>query len=42
LLLNALGGVQAAGLKGAVGFRCVAPDRMPSVGAMPDVDAARA
>ena len=31
----------AAALEGAVGFRCVAPDRLPLVGAMPDVDAAR-
>jgi len=30
-----------ATLEGAVGFRCVAPDRMPLVGALPDVDAAR-
>jgi tRNA 5-methylaminomethyl-2-thiouridine biosynthesis bifunctional protein len=34
--------LDASNLKGAVGFRCVAPDRMPLVGAMPDVDAARA
>ena len=33
--------LDAAKLDGAVGFRCVAPDRMPLVGAMPDVDAAR-
>ena len=28
-------------LEGAVGFRCVAPDHMPLVGALPDVEAAR-
>jgi tRNA 5-methylaminomethyl-2-thiouridine biosynthesis bifunctional protein len=33
--------LNAAALAGAVGFRCVAPDRMPLVGAMPDVAAAR-
>jgi len=32
----------AASLDGAVGFRCVAPDRLPLVGALPDVDQARA
>ncbi len=32
----------AAQLDGAVGFRCVAPDHLPLVGAMPDVDEARA
>lgn len=42
LLPDALKQVNAATLEGAVGFRCVAPDRMPLVGAMPDVDAARA
>lgn len=31
----------AAKLDGAVGFRCAAPDHLPLVGAMPDVDAAR-
>ena len=30
-----------AGLDGAVGFRCMAPDHMPLVGAVPDVAAAR-
>lgn len=29
-----------APLRGRVGFRCVAPDRLPLVGALPDVDAA--
>ena len=42
LLPDGLRGVNAAELEGAVGFRCVAPDRMPLVGAMPDVAAARA
>jgi tRNA 5-methylaminomethyl-2-thiouridine biosynthesis bifunctional protein len=41
LLPDALVAADAAKLDGAVGFRCVAPDRMPLVGAMPDVDAAR-
>lgn len=31
----------AATLDGAVGFRCAAPDHLPLVGAMPDVDAVR-
>jgi tRNA 5-methylaminomethyl-2-thiouridine biosynthesis bifunctional protein len=31
----------AARLEGAVGFRCAAPDHLPLVGAMPDVEAAR-
>ncbi|WP_343586100.1 FAD-dependent 5-carboxymethylaminomethyl-2-thiouridine(34) oxidoreductase MnmC [Herbaspirillum sp.] len=33
---------QAANLPGRVGFRCIAPDRLPLVGALPDVDAAAA
>ena len=33
--------VDAAELDGAVGFRCAAPDHLPLVGAMPDVNAAR-
>jgi len=33
--------VDPANLEGAVGFRCAAPDHLPLVGAMPDVDAAR-
>ena len=32
----------AAALEGAVGFRCAAPDHLPLIGAVPDVDAARA
>jgi tRNA 5-methylaminomethyl-2-thiouridine biosynthesis bifunctional protein len=42
LLPDAPHAADAATLEGAVGFRCVAPDRMPLVGALPDVDAARA
>jgi tRNA 5-methylaminomethyl-2-thiouridine biosynthesis bifunctional protein len=42
MLPDALLAADAAQLQGAVGFRCVAPDRMPLVGAMPDVDASRA
>jgi len=42
MLPEARPGIDAATLDGAVGFRCVAPDRMPLVGAMPDVAAARA
>jgi len=42
LLPHARLALDASKLDGAVGFRCVAPDRMPVVGAMPDVDAARA
>ena len=41
LLPGAPVAADAAKLDGAVGFRCVAPDRMPLVGALPDVDAAR-
>jgi len=41
LLPHAQLALDASNLDGAVGFRCVAPDRMPLVGAMPDVDAAR-
>ncbi len=42
LLPHAQIALDAAKLDGAVGFRCVAPDRMPLIGAMPEVDAARA
>jgi tRNA 5-methylaminomethyl-2-thiouridine biosynthesis bifunctional protein len=41
LLPHAQHALDASKLDGAVGFRCVTPDRMPLVGAMPDVDAAR-
>jgi tRNA 5-methylaminomethyl-2-thiouridine biosynthesis bifunctional protein len=41
LLPHAQLALDASKLGGAVGFRCVAPDRMPLVGALPDVDAAR-
>ncbi|TAK67290.1 MAG: bifunctional tRNA (5-methylaminomethyl-2-thiouridine)(34)-methyltransferase MnmD/FAD-dependent 5-carboxymethylaminomethyl-2-thiouridine(34) oxidoreductase MnmC [Betaproteobacteria bacterium] len=40
LLPHAQLALDASKLGGAVGFRCVAPDRMPLIGAMPDVDAA--
>jgi len=40
LLPDAALAADAAKLDGAVGFRCVAPDRMPLAGAMPDVEAA--
>jgi tRNA 5-methylaminomethyl-2-thiouridine biosynthesis bifunctional protein len=42
LLPHAQLALEVSKLDGAVGFRCVAPDRMPLVGAMPDVNAARA
>lgn len=35
-------GIDRASLSGAVGFRCVAPDRLPLIGAVPDVAAAGA
>ena len=41
LLPHAELALDASKLDGAVGFRCVAPDRMPLIGAMPDMDAAR-
>ena len=41
LLPHARLAADAAKLEGAVGFRCAAPDHLPLVGAMPDVDAAR-
>ena len=41
LLPHARVAVDPAKLDGAVGFRCAAPDHLPLVGAMPDVDAAR-
>ena len=42
LLPNALDpSIAAAELDGAVGFRCVASDRMPIVGAVPDIDEAQ-
>ncbi|MBB5393859.1 MULTISPECIES: FAD-dependent 5-carboxymethylaminomethyl-2-thiouridine(34) oxidoreductase MnmC [unclassified Herbaspirillum] len=33
---------QAANLPGRVGFRCIAPDRLPLAGALPDMEAAAA
>ena len=41
LLPQARVAADASKLEGAVGFRCVAPDHLPLIGAMPDVDAAR-
>jgi tRNA 5-methylaminomethyl-2-thiouridine biosynthesis bifunctional protein len=41
LLPQAQPTVDAAKLDGAVGFRCAAPDHLPLVGALPDVEAAR-
>ncbi len=41
LLPQAPAAIEASALQGAVGFRCVAPDRMPLVGAIPDAGAAR-
>jgi tRNA 5-methylaminomethyl-2-thiouridine biosynthesis bifunctional protein len=42
LLPQAQVAANVAELDGAVGFRCAAPDHLPLVGAMPDVEAARA
>ncbi|HEX2827701.1 MAG TPA: bifunctional tRNA (5-methylaminomethyl-2-thiouridine)(34)-methyltransferase MnmD/FAD-dependent 5-carboxymethylaminomethyl-2-thiouridine(34) oxidoreductase MnmC [Burkholderiales bacterium] len=42
LLPDAPHDLDPATLEGAVGFRCAAPDRMPVIGALPDMDAARA
>jgi tRNA 5-methylaminomethyl-2-thiouridine biosynthesis bifunctional protein len=33
--------LDASALNGAVGFRCISPDRLPLIGAVPDVQAAR-
>ena len=41
LLPDAVNGLDAARLDGAVGFRAVAPDRMPLAGALPDLAATR-
>jgi tRNA 5-methylaminomethyl-2-thiouridine biosynthesis bifunctional protein len=43
-LLPGVGGARLdpGALEGAVGFRCVAPDRLPLIGAMPDVNATTA
>jgi tRNA 5-methylaminomethyl-2-thiouridine biosynthesis bifunctional protein len=40
LLPTSTGGIDRVSLSGAVGFRCVAPDRLPLIGAVPDVAAA--
>jgi tRNA 5-methylaminomethyl-2-thiouridine biosynthesis bifunctional protein len=42
LLEKNIAAPDTAKLSGAVGFRCVAPDRMPLIGALPDLEAARA
>jgi tRNA 5-methylaminomethyl-2-thiouridine biosynthesis bifunctional protein len=42
LLPDATPALDPAALDGAVGFRCAAPDRMPLVGLLPDLDAIRA
>jgi tRNA 5-methylaminomethyl-2-thiouridine biosynthesis bifunctional protein len=39
LLPHARLALEAASLEGAVGFRCIAPDRLPLVGPMPDLAA---
>jgi tRNA 5-methylaminomethyl-2-thiouridine biosynthesis bifunctional protein len=41
MLPGSLGEVDAAHLDGTVGFRSVAPDRLPLIGQVPDVDEAR-
>jgi tRNA 5-methylaminomethyl-2-thiouridine biosynthesis bifunctional protein len=41
LLTGAGGGLDPSRLAGAVGFRCVAADRLPLIGAIPDLQAAR-
>lgn len=42
LLSTTAASVDPAMLNGSVGFRCVAPDRLPLIGALPDLAAARA
>ncbi len=42
MLPDSAAGIDAATLAGGVGFRCVATDRLPMVGAIVDVDRARA
>jgi tRNA 5-methylaminomethyl-2-thiouridine biosynthesis bifunctional protein len=41
LLTAGAPGLDPAQLAGAVGFRCVAPDRLPLIGALPDIQASR-
>ena len=41
LLPRSVAHLDPARLTGAVGFRCVAPDRLPLIGEMPDIQAAR-
>ncbi len=40
LLKDPVSGVEPSQLTGAVGFRCVAADRLPLIGALPDIQAA--
>jgi tRNA 5-methylaminomethyl-2-thiouridine biosynthesis bifunctional protein len=40
MLPSSTEGIDRASLSGAVGFRCVAPDRLPLIGAVPDIAAA--
>jgi tRNA 5-methylaminomethyl-2-thiouridine biosynthesis bifunctional protein len=42
ILPGSTAGLDAGALTGAVGFRCISPDRLPLIGAVPDVQAARA
>jgi tRNA 5-methylaminomethyl-2-thiouridine biosynthesis bifunctional protein len=42
MLPDSAAGIDAATLAGGVGFRCVATDRLPMVGALVDIDRARA
>ena len=42
LVNAAITDIDPALLNGSVGFRCVAPDRMPLIGALPDLAQARA
>jgi tRNA 5-methylaminomethyl-2-thiouridine biosynthesis bifunctional protein len=41
-LMPGTGARDASGLAGAVGFRCVSPDRLPLIGGLPDAAGARA
>jgi tRNA 5-methylaminomethyl-2-thiouridine biosynthesis bifunctional protein len=42
MLPGSMAGLDTGTLTGAVGFRCISPDRLPLIGAVPDVQAARA
>lgn len=41
LLKDPVSGIEPSRLTGAVGFRCVAADRLPLLGALPDIQSAR-